>query len=53
MAHFFDLENTLCVETTKGTSNCPSLFTTGTEDNNIYQLDKKKKKNTHGRKKTK
>lgn len=51
----FDLFNTVCVETTKGEGKIKLsliIFTTGIEDNNIYQLDKKKKKKkhrTHGR----
>jgi hypothetical protein len=42
MAHFFDRKNSVCVEITKGKINCHLLFTTGIEDNNIYQLNKKK-----------
>ncbi len=43
----FDLFNTVCVETTKGEGKIKLsliIFTTGIEDNNIYQLNKKKKK---------
>jgi len=51
MAHVFDLKNTGCVETTKGKKKLSLVtFTTGIDDNNIYQLQKQKE---HTRKKKK
>jgi len=54
VAHIFDLKNPVCVETTKGKKKLSLVtFTTGIEDNNIYQLNKKKRIHTEEEKKKK